>query len=285
MNDIGSLLASVVIFLFAENGTTPIGTAFVVGYPLPIPRTGYVPIIVTAKHVVADHSRVVGRFTSTVEGKTISIVYDLSKLRADGDLWEHDDTGVDIVAFRSPHLAEARYATLPLDLVASRADVKAEGIQTTDRVVFPSLLVSFMGTTKNYPTIRDGSIALIPDEKVPLEYKIRNRVITTSQEVFLLNATSIPGASGSPIFLWPGPRLKNGTFAIGGTRPLLLGVMHGFYSASPREVEEVNITKVQRFYRENSGIAIVFPSYRVREILESAGVKSRIATVMASEQR
>lgn len=285
MNDIGSLLASVVIFLFSGNGTTPIGTAFVVGYPLPIPRQGYVPIIVTAKHVVADHSRVVGRFTSTVDGKTVSVPYDLSKLRVDGDLWEHEDTGIDIVAFRSPHVSEARYEFLPLDLIASRADLATEGIQTTDRVVFPSLLVNFMGTTKNYPTIRDGSIALIPDEKVPMQYQIGNRVVKTSQEVLLLNATSFPGASGSPIFLWPGPRLKNGVFAVGGTRPLLLGVMHGFYPALPKEVVEVNVTRVKRYYQENSGIAVVFPSYRVREILESTRVKSRIDALIASEHK
>lgn len=285
MNDIGSILASVVIFLFSGNGTTPIGTAFVVGYPLPIPRQGYVPIIVTAKHVVADHSRVVGRFTSTVDGKTVSVPYDLSKLRADGDLWEHEDTGIDIVAFRSPHVSEARYEPLPLNLIASRADLATEGIQTTDRVVFPSLLVNFMGTTKNYPAIRDGSIALIPDEKVPMQYKIGNRVVKTSQEVLLLNATSFPGASGSPIFLWPGPRLKNGDFAVGGTRPLLLGVMHGFYPALPKEVVEVNVTRVKRYFQENSGIAVVFPSYRVREILESTRVKSRVDALIASEHK
>lgn len=284
MTDIGSILASAVIFLFAENGVTPIGTAFVVAYPIPAPENAYVPIIVTAKHVIADQTKVVGRFTSTTDGQTISVIYDIAKLRADGDLWEHDDTGVDIVVFRTQHFTGARYQPLPLELLASRADFKTEGIQTTDRVIFPSLLVNFMGATKNYPVIRDGSIALIPDEKVPMQYQIGNRVIKTSQEVLLLDATSIPGASGSPVFLWPGPRLKNGTFAIGGTRPLVLGVMHGFYPASPREVVEI-VTKVQRFYQENSGIAIVFPSYRVREIIDGNKVKSRIEKLIASESK
>ena len=58
------------------------------------------------------------------------------------------------------------------------------------------------------------------------------------------------------------------TFTIGGNKPYLLGIMHGFYAASPREIIEVSSQEVKEMYQENSGIAIVFPSWRLREIFQ-----------------
>lgn len=226
MNDIGSLLASTVIFLFVQNqnGQVPIGTAFIVGYPVPGQTNQFVPLVVTAKHVIGTHAKVFGRF-STQEGKTTATVeYDLDALRRSGDYWEHVDPGVDIVVFRTPHFKETKYDVVPLDLIASREDFKTAQIQTTDRVVLPGLLVNFMGLTRNFPIIRGGSIALIPDESILMRYAIGSKIVETKQEAILVDATAIPGESGSPVFLWPGPRLQSGAFAIGGTKPFVLGV-------------------------------------------------------------
>src|SRR5947209_5344814 len=99
--DIGSLLASCVIFLFAQNGA-PIGTAFIVGYPVPNNPASYVPLIVTAKHVIGDQTKIYGRFTSRDGNKPLSVLYDLNSLRRSGDVRTHSDEGVDIVVFRSP---------------------------------------------------------------------------------------------------------------------------------------------------------------------------------------
>lgn len=69
-----------------------------------------------------------------------------------------------------------------MELVASREDFKAAAIQTTDRVVFPGLLVNFMGLSQNYPIVRSGSIALLPDESVPMRYAVGSQMIDTRQE-------------------------------------------------------------------------------------------------------
>lgn len=274
--DIGSLLAGCVIFLFAENGTAPIGTAFVVGYPLPNNPKAFVPLVVTAKHVIGDQKKVIGRFTGRDGGKLIFILYDLEALKRRGDFWEHADGGVDIVVFRAPHFADAEYQLLPKEFVAGKDDFRVSEIQTTDRIVFPSLLLNFMGTTKNYPVIRDGTIALMPDELVPITYQVGSQQISTNQELIFLDATSVPGASGSPVFLWPGPRLQGRNFMVGGTKPLLLGIMHGFYNAIPREVIE---TSAKGYFQENSRVAIVFPSWRLKEILDADPVKNRIESL------
>ncbi len=285
MNDVGSALASAVIFLFAQaqGGQVPIGTAFIVGYPVPGQGNQFVPLVVTAKHVIGTHTRVFGRF-STQEGKTpATIEYDLAALRRSGDYWEHSDSGVDIVVFRTPHFKEAKYDVVPLDLIASREDFRTAQIQTTDRVVLPGLLVNFMGLARNYPIIRGGSIALIPDEPIPMRYVVGSKVVDTKQEAILVDATAVPGESGSPVFLWPGPRLQGGAFAVGGTKPLVLGVLHGFYPAQPREVVSIQADTKQVF-AENSNIAIVFPSWRLREITESTAVVDRIKRLIAERK-
>jgi hypothetical protein len=281
MADIGTILGGAVIFLFVagQNGQVPIGTAFIVGYPVPGTPNQFVPLIVTAKHVIGDNVKIFGRF-STQEGKsTVTAEYDLDALRGAGDYWEHPDPGVDIVVFRTPHFHQAKYEVVPMELVASKDDFRSASIQTTDRVVYPGLLVNFMGLSRNYPIIRSGSIALLPDELVPMRYAVGSQTIETHQEVFFVDGTAVPGESGSPVFLWPGPRLQGNTFAIGGTKPFMLGVLQGFYTALPREVQTIPAAPGQVF-AENSNIAIVFPSWRLREILELPAVTARIQQVV-----
>lgn len=276
MADFVSTLASTVIFLFEEGGQVPIGTAFVMGYPVPDGSGAVVPLVVTAKHVVGDREKVIGRFTAKSGTEPVHVIYDLAASRGEGDVWEHPDEGVDLLLFRTLHFEQTKYSPVPVEVIASRKTYSEEDVKATDRVIFPCLLVNFMGTTRNYPVMRDGSIALIPDEPVPLEYDVGSRRVRTRQEVILIDATSIPGASGSPVFLWPGPRVRHGTFTVGDARPWLLGTMHGFYPALPRELVGVQTTGEVPAFAENSGIAIVLPSWRLLEILELDEVKERI---------
>jgi hypothetical protein len=280
--DIISTLSSTVVFLLAGTPHEPIGTAFIVGYPHPTIENASIPLVVTARHVTAGRDHILGRY-STVGGKSTSLVkYNLSELKSSNDYWEHPDQGVDMAVFRTPHFEVTKYTPLPLDLIPTKETFKSEDVKQTDRIIFPSLLVNFMGSERNYPVVRDGTIALIPEEKVPLSCEAGNTIVQTEQEVIFIDAISVPGASGSPIFLWPGPRIKANAFAIGGTRPLLLGVMHGFYPAAPRELIKVEASEVREMYAENSGIAIAFPSWRLREILELESLKERIDQISGS---
>jgi len=195
-----------------------------------------------------------------------------------------DALGVDISIFRTPHFDQTKYEAIPGDLISSRDIFKSEDVKQADRVIFPGLLVNFFGGKNNYPILKDGSIALIPQEKVPMQYKVGNETINTTQEVVLINTISIPGLSGSPVFLWHGPRLKNNTYALGCQKPYLLGVMHGFYSALPREVTKIEKTETKYIYQDNSRVAIVFPSWRINETLELPSFKSRMDEIVKSSK-
>jgi hypothetical protein len=278
-----NLLASTVIFLFAMNGATevPIGTAFIVGYPVPGHADQFVPMVVTARHVIGDNEVVLGRFNLRDEASTATITYDIPALKAAGDYWEHWDDGVDIVVFRTRNFEATSFELFPMELVASKRDFEEQQIQATDRVVYPSLLVNFMGFARNYPITRSGSIALIPDEAVPLQYRVGSRTVQTYQEVILLDGTAVAGHSGSPVFLSPGPRLAGGRFDPDETRPLLLGVLHGFYQTATRSLQSVptSVDAQASGFRENSDVSIAFPSWKLREILESRDVRTRVESL------
>ncbi|MGA2957044.1 MAG: hypothetical protein ABSF48_15140 [Thermodesulfobacteriota bacterium] len=247
--DFLTALSTTIVFLFASpdigSNPVPIGTGFLVRYE--ITKEKYVPFIVTAKHVIGDFKKVFARFNSKEEGKLAIIEYDLEGIKKTGDYFENQDSGVDIAVFRTPHFNVTKYESIPIEMIAKKEDFASEDIKQTDRVIFPGLLINFLGGSKNFPIMRDGSIALIPSEKVPISYIVGSRTINTQQELIFLNSLSFQGLSGSPIFLWPGPRLKNNSFNIGGARYLLLGVMHGFYPAIPREVNKIETTDAKYY--------------------------------------
>lgn len=281
-----SFLTRTVIFLFSED-RIPLGTAFVVEYPLPDNSSQVVPLVVTAKHVVGDRVKVLGRFSRLDGQATAYVPYDLDGLRNRGDLWEHKDETVDIVVFRTPHYGEASYRRIPMGWIASEDIFEAEEIAEGDRVVFAALLQGFYGSAANYPVVIDATLALLPQEPIPLKYRVGNREIETKQRLILLSGHSFQGASGGPVFLWPGPRTKKGTLHVGGVVPYLIGLMHGFYCAPPREVQ-VGLTsppsglsgtdaaRLAWQFAENAGIAIVFPSWLLLDILRSETLRARI---------
>jgi len=79
---------------------------------------------------------------------------------------------------------------------------------------------------------------------------------------------------------WPGPRIKGQAFNIGGNKPYLLGVMHGFYPALPRDVINIETTENKAMYEENSGIGIIFPSWKIHEILTQDSLTDRMSEVI-----
>ncbi len=283
MNSVISILIGSIIFLFAPtNPPQPIGTGFIIGYPHPEKKDKVFPLVVTAKHVIGDYNMVLGRF-SLSDGKSPRFIpYNIQSLKASNDYWEHTDSGVDIAVFRTLNVSQTDYKPFPIDRIASKKTFQDEVIHASDRIIFPFLLTKFMGSSRNYPVLKDGSIALIPEEKVPLEYMVGNKRINTEQELIFVNAISVPGASGSPIFLWPGPRMNGQTYTIGAYTSYLLGIMYGFYYAEPSTAVSSGIVLS---IAENSGVAITFPSWRLKEIIESDAVRNRINELVELEKQ
>jgi hypothetical protein len=111
-----------------------------------------------------------------------------------------------------------------------------------DDVFIVGLFSQFFGMRKNFPIVRLGSIAMMPDEKVPTS--------VGEIDAILVEIRSIEGMSGSPVFV----RHNLGFY--------LLGVMHGFWTL-PVELRAGSGIRAD----VNSGIAVVVPAVKILEIL------------------
>ncbi len=302
---LSSLLTQTVIFIYQDetpqNATDLVpgrilGTAFIVGVPQPGRPTMAFPFIVTAKHVIADRSKVLGRYTQK-SGTPFYVQYDLNSLRESGDLWEYpNDKGVDIVVFRTLFYDNAKILPFPVDLIASKETYIREHIGVSDRIMIPCLMQNFPGITQNYPIFRDGSIALIPEEPVSFKWKLGSMTIETTQPIIFVNSFLNERFSGAPAFFWPGFRMVGGQPTFGG-KPWLIGIVHGFFpqlrQVIDKEGEDVVLIKpsneppnfpgqikpprkVSVFSQENSGTGLLFPSWRLLDIIQSDVVKKRI---------
>lgn len=93
-------------------------------------------------------------------------------------------------------------------------------------------------------------------------------------QAYLVEARSIGGLSGSPVFVNLGnTRVIGGGLRLGSGGPtiLLLGLIHGHYEAGTEEallVDDVNEDMISASI--NAGIAIVVPFTRIKEVVEHA---------------
>jgi hypothetical protein len=301
---LASILTQSIVFIYEDR--TPenssifipgkvLGTAFIVGIPKPGQPDKAFPFIVTAKHVIADKSKILVRFTLKSGSDTGFAQYNLSELRKNNDVWEYpNDEGVDIIVFRTLFYHSTKTIMFPIDLIASKETFTKENIDVLDRVSIPCLMGNYPGIKQNYP------IALTTEEPIPLTWELGKRKIDTSQEVIFINSILNEGFSGAPVFLWPGIRSTPKGHTIGG-KPWLIGIVHGFFPGMRRVIDEerddviilkqvpgvlgksMPQKKLRVYSQENPGIGIIFPSWRLLDILHQDGVKKRIQEITDKE--
>jgi len=269
-----------------------LGTAFIIGIPVEGNPNLSFPVVVTAKHVITGQTKVLGRYNSKSGNETIYAPYNLEDLRKSNDLWEHPkDKDLDIVAFRTVVYDNTILAPIPIDLLATEETFLNEYIDVADRVVIPCLMADFPGAKQNYPIYRDGSIALVNKEPISYPMKMGDQiVIVKDQRVIFVNSILNEGFSGAPVFLWPSFRPTPKGPQLGG-KLWLIGIVQGFFPIRREILYEDGIpvilnkpidenittsTQMKVYSQENSATGIVFPSWRIFEILKSDPVNKRI---------
>lgn len=116
-----------------------------------------------------------------------------------------------------------------------------------------------VGQDRNIPIVRTGNIAAMPEE--PVQTRLGPMVAA------LIEARSIGGLSGSPVFVhYAPPRPDAHPEAIGGIQ--LLGVMHGHFDDSGSG-ERLNV-----------GVGIVTPASRIGELMKLPEVLQREAETL-----
>ncbi len=126
---------------------------------------------------------------------------------------------------------------------------------------FPGLFSPHYGRDKNLPIVRTGTIAAMPLEKLPVRYGYI--------DAYLVQARSIAGLSGSPVFVRMDPRKADEHWArrvVAGPTPKygLLGLIRGHFEAEAEKDATADAINAEAF---NMGIGIVVPVEKIVETL------------------
>lgn len=276
---------------YVENGSLKesAGTGFLIFVPEARlgPDRGYV-WLVTSKHVLREprpdggegpfFKQVLVRFNTkeplAPDGRQFAL-NPLNVLDDKGDLaWftdPNDDT-VDL-GLVSVWVDETKVDAvwIPTSMFVTKELIKTYAVSENDEILFAGLFNWYAGSMKNYPIVRHGKLALLPNERIPLN---RERPELTA-DLYLAEITSFGGNSGSPVFLrLGGMREAAGQQHLEPYSYFLLGVMQGFFpEASPVAVEA---RQVHRIAAQNSGIAGVVPADKILHILQSPRAKAKM---------
>jgi hypothetical protein len=175
------------------------------------------------------------------------------------------DDAVDLAVLPlAPDPSVYDYIELPMSMLATKHELDAYMVGEGDRVMFTGLFYQFPGLARFEPIVREGVLAMMPDE--PLETTLHKR-----GNLYLDDVHVFGGNSGSPLLInLTGSRNGN---IIAGNHYDLLGVVSGFY----HEDSDLTLT-IARTYtgtlEQNSGIAMVVPADALQDLLDSPSLKS-----------
>ena len=243
------------------SGTSLAGTAFLMGVPLE--KSNLISsYIVTAKHII-----------DAIRDKSIDqkVYLRMNLKNAGAELVETpienwlshpQESDVDVAVLNwAPPQEIFDYRIITLEMAATQEIIGKENIGVGDDVFLTGLFSNHYGSERNIPIIRVGDIASMPEEKVHTKWG--------DIDAYLIEARSIGGLSGSPVFVYMGAlRTIRDAMEIGrkGHIFYLLGLMHGHFDLPKLEIdnlEQDSLTNLQI----NMGIAIVVPIWKIIEVI------------------
>ncbi len=161
-----------------------------------------------------------------------------------------------------PNHSVADYLTIPVSDFATDELIKNENIDEGSKIIVTGFFYQFPGERRMQPIVREGILAMMPDEDLETTTGKRGRVYLGDVHIF-------GGNSGSPVFVDTGLHL-NGiqTGAV-----YLLGVVSGMFYEDEEFRLTVTTTLKGKTYG-NSGIAMIVPATFVRQLLDDPRVQA-----------
>lgn len=134
-----------------------------------------------------------------------------------------------------------------------------------DEVFMPGLFTFAPGNDRATPLLRYGNLAMLPDGPIQVD--------SSFAEVYLIEARSIGGISGSPVFIRETLTYitedKDGKeVRLTGLGPIayLLGLVHGHWDIKESEINRQSFIQ-DRQRGVNLGIAVVVPAHKILETI------------------
>jgi len=242
------------------------GTAFLVGIPSATVSYYYHEYFVTAKHVI---ERLKGRKVSILINKTDG-GNDMVRFGTGRWLTHPTDDSVDVAVTPYIRGGDEDILGIPVKMFISREQMKAVDIGVGDDVFMVGLFDRAAGEARNMPLVRHGNIAMLPEEPIQVESQFR--------DVYLIEARSIGGISGSPVLVRRTVSIEaateHGPVSLHGTSGELhlLGLAHGHWDIRESEMNEPSFIQ-DRARGVNLGIGIVVPAAKILEVLDHPELK------------
>ena len=253
------------------------GTGFFVSVPVEPgqPRTMSLAYCVTAAHLIEEGNLFLR--VNTRDGR-----FDIIETQASD--WTHDPRGSDsaiMMGGPTPETHEMEH--IPSTIFLTRDMLRSYKVGPGDEVYFVGRFVNYDGRGKNTPSVRFGNISMLPEERV----KVRG---IRAQESYLVEARSIPGYSGSPVFVYRTPLAPRPK----GFRPLpttyLLGIdwshLHDHHKVVRYDEKSRNYVAVTEdlWARQNTMMMGVIPAYILNDFLISPEESGRREKAVAKER-
>lgn len=244
----------------ADKTMKTVGTGFLVMDDISKTKLSY---LVTAKHILNGIASkgldVVYIRMNLTDGTTSWIPTKYSEWKLNADI----NVDVCILRLRPNNSWDHMYYALSTS-ISDRLISEFE-IDVGDEVFIIGLFTHHHGKQKNIPIARIGNIAAMKDEKIQTTKHL--------MDAYLIEARSIGGLSGSPVFISLGDvRFYQNKlhYTENGRSFLLIGLIYGHYDVHSLEWDEIesNTNIRSRIEKINTGIAIVTPVEKILETIQ-----------------
>ncbi len=256
-------LLDCVVYLYdsvqAANDGEPFGgSGFIVSVKFEDNPSRLCHYVVTNDHVIRGDHKVKGATVARINkhrGSPDSVDLGPSSLWAYAD---DDDLAVchielDGLAYRFSHLVLGEF-------FVDEGTVSQYEIGPGDPTYTVGRFINFEGKQRNTPSVRFGDIAMMPEEPIVIGDNGREQV------GFLVEARSLPGYSGSPVFVELSPNRPNGNTILNG-QFWLLGIDCAHTNDFAQVLDAGNETKLS--VRISTGYMVVVPAWKLTELLMS----------------
>lgn len=187
------------------------------------------------------------------------------------------DDGVDLaVVPLAPDQRIYDYEAFPASLFATKDVIESSGVAEGDAVLFAGFFYQFPGQKKIEPIVRQGILAMMPDEDIQTT---RGK----PGQLYLADVHVMHGNSGAPMFVNVGG-FRGGNMIVGGFPYRLLGIVSGYFNETQDFHLEV-ATTIEGQFNGNSGISLVVPVDALRAILDSPALRAQRDAEVASQPR
>lgn len=179
----------------------------------------------------------------------------------------HNDKNVDIAIHPIGLQSNFDHLLYPESAFATSEFINKNEIDVGDEVIITGLFKHHHGTTRNLPIVRIGNISAMVGERIQTK--------ETLMDGYLIEARSIGGLSGSPVFINLGIVRKLGgqiKHCQGDDFHNLLGLIYGHYDSNVGQIDQAN-TDSNENERVNTGIAIVTPVTKIIDMFNQDNVK------------